>query len=78
MRSWCPLGIEPYLRDQRTTHFLILWGFEVPSTSSSLGKAQISLALLSLVRQFKAVRKTFQPRQASLAARKDRVAAVCF
>ena len=56
-----PLGIEPYLRDQRTTHFLILWGFEVPSTSSSLGKAQISLALLSLVRQFKAVRKTFQP-----------------
>ena len=61
MRSWCPLGIEPYLRDQRTTHFPYIWGFEVPSTSSSLGKAQISLALLSLVRQFKAVRKTLLP-----------------
>ena len=28
MRFWCPLGIEPYLRDQRTTHFLYIWGFQ--------------------------------------------------
>lgn len=49
--------------------YLPLWlGLEVTSTSSSLGKAQTSLALLSLVRQFKAVRKTSSPHRGTACA----------
>lgn len=61
--------IEPFLDEKPLMSICPLWlGLEVISTSSSLGKARTSLALHLLVRQFKAVRKTFLPHRGTACA----------